>query len=142
MAIQHSAATLDMTAVSKSFGQVVALRSGNLQAHPGSIHALVGENGAGKSTLVKIAAGVYRRDGGQMRRQRCVQHRPRRREFDRAVPPLEEGRLKEGLQLADLPADGRLRDAQLFRGLGEAEQPGRRLERDQRRKGGDAFPKG
>ncbi|HEX5334125.1 MAG TPA: sugar ABC transporter ATP-binding protein [Cellulomonas sp.] len=67
MAIQHSTATLDMTAVSKSFGQVVALRSGNLQAHPGSIHALVGENGAGKSTLVKIAAGVYRRDGGEMR---------------------------------------------------------------------------
>jgi rhamnose transport system ATP-binding protein len=67
MATENSTATLDMRAVSKSFGQVVALRSGSLQAHAGSIHALVGENGAGKSTLVKIAAGVYRRDGGEMR---------------------------------------------------------------------------
>ncbi len=63
----NGAATLEMRAVSKSFGQVVALRSGSLEAHAGSIHALVGENGAGKSTLVKIAAGVYRRDGGEMR---------------------------------------------------------------------------
>jgi rhamnose transport system ATP-binding protein len=57
-------ATLQLTDVSKSFGPVVALRSGRLDAHAGSIHALVGENGAGKSTLVKIVAGVYRRDAG------------------------------------------------------------------------------
>ena len=50
--------------VAKSFGAVVALRSGSLAVEPGSIHALVGENGAGKSTLVKIVAGVHRRDAG------------------------------------------------------------------------------
>ncbi|CCH78859.1 ribose ABC transporter (ATP-binding protein) [Nostocoides japonicum T1-X7] len=55
---------LQLNDVSKSFGPVVALRSVNLEAHAGSIHALVGENGAGKSTLVKIVAGVHRRDGG------------------------------------------------------------------------------
>jgi len=53
--------------VSKSFGSVVALRSGSLELTPGSIHALIGENGAGKSTLVKIIAGLYRRDGGEFR---------------------------------------------------------------------------
>jgi rhamnose transport system ATP-binding protein len=57
-------AVLQLTDVSKSFGPVVALRSGSLDVHAGSIHALVGENGAGKSTLVKIVAGVYRRDAG------------------------------------------------------------------------------
>jgi len=51
--------------VSKSFGPVVALRSGRIEARAGSIHALVGENGAGKSTLVKIVAGVHRRDSGE-----------------------------------------------------------------------------
>ena len=51
--------------VSKSFGPVVALRSGRIEARAGSIHALVGENGAGKSTLVKIVAGVHRRDAGE-----------------------------------------------------------------------------
>jgi rhamnose transport system ATP-binding protein len=59
-----ASATLVLRDVSKAFGQVVALRSATLVAHPGSIHALVGENGAGKSTLIKIVAGVHRRDGG------------------------------------------------------------------------------
>src|SRR6478609_1589663 len=57
---------LELRDVARSFGSVVALRSGSLAVAPGSIHALVGENGAGKSTLVKIVAGVYRRDGGEL----------------------------------------------------------------------------
>ena len=57
--------TLELRDVAKSFGPVVALRSGSLTLEPGSIHALVGENGAGKSTLVKIVAGVHRRDCGR-----------------------------------------------------------------------------
>jgi rhamnose transport system ATP-binding protein len=57
--------TLVLDHVRKAFGPVVALRSGSLTVHPGSIHALVGENGAGKSTLVKIVAGVHRRDAGE-----------------------------------------------------------------------------
>ena len=58
---------LELSRVVKSFGAVVALRSGSLRMHPGSIHALIGENGAGKSTLVKIVAGLYRRDAGEFR---------------------------------------------------------------------------
>lgn len=55
---------LELTSVAKSFGSVVALRSGTIKLEQGSIHALIGENGAGKSTLVKIIAGLYRRDAG------------------------------------------------------------------------------
>ncbi|NUT57510.1 MAG: sugar ABC transporter ATP-binding protein [Agromyces sp.] len=58
---------LELSRVVKSFGAVVALRSGSLQMESGSIHALIGENGAGKSTLVKIVAGLYRRDAGEFR---------------------------------------------------------------------------
>jgi len=61
----HTSPTLVLDHVRKTFGPVVALSSGSLTVHPGSIHALVGENGAGKSTLVKIVAGVYRRDAGE-----------------------------------------------------------------------------
>src|SRR6195952_5292561 len=57
---------LELREVAKSFGHVVALRSGSLRVRAGSIHALVGENGAGKSTLVKVVAGVHRRDGGDL----------------------------------------------------------------------------
>ncbi|WP_430645324.1 sugar ABC transporter ATP-binding protein [Agromyces sp. GXS1127] len=55
---------LELSKVVKSFGAVVALRSGTITLEQGSIHALIGENGAGKSTLVKIIAGLYRRDAG------------------------------------------------------------------------------
>ncbi|MFT4231217.1 MAG: sugar ABC transporter ATP-binding protein [Leucobacter sp.] len=61
-----TAPLLELRHVSKTFGQVIALRDADLALSPGSIHALVGENGAGKSTLVKIIAGVYRRDDGDM----------------------------------------------------------------------------
>ncbi|WP_136709716.1 sugar ABC transporter ATP-binding protein [Agromyces sp. H66] len=58
---------LELSKVVKSFGAVVALRSGTITLEQGSIHALIGENGAGKSTLVKIIAGLYRRDAGSFR---------------------------------------------------------------------------
>ncbi|WP_457098869.1 sugar ABC transporter ATP-binding protein [Microbacterium sp. P5_E9] len=57
---------LELRRVVKSFGPVVALRSGSLTLERGSIHALIGENGAGKSTLVKIIAGLYHRDAGDL----------------------------------------------------------------------------
>jgi rhamnose transport system ATP-binding protein len=60
-----SAPALELSRVVKSFGAVVALRSGTLALRRNSIHALVGENGAGKSTLVKIIAGLYQRDAGE-----------------------------------------------------------------------------
>ena len=66
MTASPGVATLELRDVAKSFGPVVALRSGSIRAEAGSIHALVGENGAGKSTLVKIVAGVYRRDSGEL----------------------------------------------------------------------------
>src|SRR3954469_3924798 len=64
MSSDSSTAILQLRDVSKSFGPVVALRSGSIEVQAGSIHALVGENGAGKSTLVKIVSGLYRRDSG------------------------------------------------------------------------------
>ena len=63
----RDAPALELERVVKSFGPVVALRSGTLALRPNSIHALIGENGAGKSTLVKIMAGLYRRDAGDSR---------------------------------------------------------------------------
>jgi rhamnose transport system ATP-binding protein len=56
---------LELTNVTKNFGAVAALSSGNLRLEGGSIHALVGENGAGKSTLVKIIGGLQTRDSGE-----------------------------------------------------------------------------
>ncbi len=58
---------LELDGIRKRFGGVQALKRGDLRADAGEVHALVGENGAGKSTLMKILAGMYRRDGGELR---------------------------------------------------------------------------
>ena len=52
--------------ISKRFGGVNALRNVSVAIAKGEIHALVGENGAGKSTLMKIMAGIYQPDSGQI----------------------------------------------------------------------------
>lgn len=55
-----------MTNISKRFAGIVALDNVSLTVRPGEILGLIGENGAGKSTLIKVLAGVYAPDGGEM----------------------------------------------------------------------------
>src|SRR5467141_3795070 len=65
---------LETRGLSKNYGAVLALRSGDLSVQAGEIHALMGANGAGKSTLVKVLtgdvtpnAGVILLDGREVR---------------------------------------------------------------------------
>lgn len=59
-------AILEMRSISKAFPGVQALRDVSLTVQRGEIHGLLGENGAGKSTLMKILAGVYAPDSGEI----------------------------------------------------------------------------
>ena len=58
---------LEVSNVSKAFPGVVALDDVSLRVKRGTVHALIGENGAGKSTLMKIIAGIYTPDTGELR---------------------------------------------------------------------------
>jgi len=57
---------LEMKGISKAFPGVQALDNVDFDLYPGEVHVLVGENGAGKSTLMKILAGAYERDEGEI----------------------------------------------------------------------------
>ncbi|MCY4063405.1 MAG: sugar ABC transporter ATP-binding protein [Chloroflexi bacterium] len=57
---------LEMQNISKSFAGVQALKDVSIRCRPGRVYGLVGENGAGKSTLMKILAGAYRADAGEI----------------------------------------------------------------------------
>jgi ribose transport system ATP-binding protein len=67
MSDQPGPALLQLSAITKTFGGVAALRGVDFSLTAGEIHGLVGENGAGKSTLMKIIAGVHADYQGEMR---------------------------------------------------------------------------
>ncbi|MEC7226995.1 MAG: sugar ABC transporter ATP-binding protein, partial [Candidatus Latescibacterota bacterium] len=60
------APVIELRGVHKFFPGVHALREVDFEIEAGEVHALVGENGAGKSTLIKIIAGAYSLDEGQL----------------------------------------------------------------------------
>ena len=57
---------LEIRGIRKAFPGVVALDNVSFRLRRGTVHALMGENGAGKSTLMKIIAGVYTPDQGEI----------------------------------------------------------------------------
>lgn len=57
---------LEVSGVSKAFGEVIALKNAEFMLKKGSIHALCGGNGAGKSTFLSILMGFIPHDTGEI----------------------------------------------------------------------------
>src|SRR5262245_49963308 len=58
---------IEAVGITKQFPGVKSLDAVSFGVRGGEIHALVGENGAGKSTLMKVLAGAYTPDDGELR---------------------------------------------------------------------------
>lgn len=57
---------VELRKVSKSFGEVHALKDVDFVLGENEVVGLLGDNGAGKSTLIKIITGYYQPDEGEM----------------------------------------------------------------------------
>jgi simple sugar transport system ATP-binding protein len=57
---------VEMHAITKYFGDLVANDHVEFDLRKGEIHALLGENGAGKTTLMRILYGLYHQDSGEI----------------------------------------------------------------------------
>src|ERR1700729_3149854 len=57
---------IDITSVSKQFGDFSALEDVSLEVPQGALTALLGPSGSGKSTLLRIIAGLEAPDAGRV----------------------------------------------------------------------------
>jgi len=57
---------VEMRNMSIAFGGVHAVDQVSIDLYPGEVVGLLGHNGAGKSTLIKILAGAYQADRGEI----------------------------------------------------------------------------
>lgn len=62
----HKAPVASFAGVSKSYGQVQALKDFNLEVRGGELVALLGPNGAGKTTAIKLLLGLARPSSGRV----------------------------------------------------------------------------
>jgi D-xylose transport system ATP-binding protein len=62
-----SAPLIEVVGIEKSFGAVRAVDGMSCELHEGEVVGLLGHNGAGKTTLIKVLAGVYPPESGEIR---------------------------------------------------------------------------
>lgn len=57
---------IEVKNVSKKFDHIRVLEDVHMSIQKGSIYGLIGSNGAGKTTLIKLLAGIYQQDQGDI----------------------------------------------------------------------------
>jgi ABC-2 type transport system ATP-binding protein len=62
----YDGSAISIRGAKKSFGQLVAVKSLDLEVKQGEFFALLGPNGAGKTTLISLLAGLARPDAGEL----------------------------------------------------------------------------
>ena len=55
---------IELKGLSKSFGDIEAVKDVNVTIKEGAVFGLIGTNGAGKSTVLRLMAGVLKPDAG------------------------------------------------------------------------------
>ena len=91
---------VEMRAIEKHFGPVIALNGVSFDVRPGECHCLLGDNGAGKSTFIKTMSGVHKPTRGEI----LFEGRPM--SFDSPRDAMEAGIATVYQDLAMIPLMG------------------------------------
>jgi len=92
-----TAPAVQLTDITKRFGDVVANDSVDLTLDRGSIHAVIGENGAGKTTLMNVLYGLYDPNEGTI----AIDGEPRSFDSPRDAIAAGIGMIHQHFQLVD-----------------------------------------
>jgi len=96
-ATANGAPLLEIRAIQKRFGGLVALSKVTLTVARGEIFGLIGPNGSGKTTLLNIITGIYRADGGSV----MLDGRPIQTEASFAIARSGIARTFQNINLVD-----------------------------------------
>lgn len=66
IAVDRNKCLVQLKHINKAFGGVQAVDDASINLYPGEVVAVLGHNGAGKSTLMKMLAGAYPIDSGDV----------------------------------------------------------------------------
>ena len=69
---------VEVSSVTKSFGEVIAVDDLSLKVPEGSVFGFIGPNGSGKTTTIRMLVNIFYPDRGQIR---VVGHEMRAREI-------------------------------------------------------------
>ena len=64
---ENGAHLLEADAISKYYGNIVALKDITTHVDGGEVTCMLGDNGAGKSSFIKILSGAHQPDEGRLR---------------------------------------------------------------------------
>ncbi len=81
---------IEISNVSKSYGEIQAIRGITLAVAQGQMFGLIGHNGAGKSTLFKLMLGLVGASSGEIRVHGALIGGPQAREMRRRIGYLPE----------------------------------------------------
>ncbi|WP_208640154.1 ABC transporter ATP-binding protein [Massilia violaceinigra] len=127
--------SIELDAVSKSFGAVEAIRNVSLNIGQGEMFGLIGHNGAGKSTLFKLMLGLLPASAGAVRVGGVATSSAQFRQVRRRIGYLPESFVSydnlSGLEVlhlfADLKQVARAECGRVLRRVGLADAATRRL---------------
>ncbi|MBA2894797.1 ABC transporter ATP-binding protein [Nonomuraea soli] len=94
-------ATIEVNALTKTYGEMVAVDGVSFTVPPGEIFGLIGPNGAGKTTTVECILGLRSPDGGSVRVLGLDPSRKRRALAQRVGAQLQESALPDRMKVGE-----------------------------------------